>query len=49
MSIPGDPRERVYRPGPAPLRSKLPILGGTLADVFRTVTTRAAEGGEEAA
>lgn len=30
MSIIGDPRERVYRPGPAPLRSRLPILGGTL-------------------
>ena len=30
MSIDGDPRDPVYRPGPAPLRSHLPILGGTL-------------------
>ncbi|MDJ0424012.1 MULTISPECIES: cytochrome P450 [Dietzia] len=41
MSIPGDPRERVYRPGPAPLRSKLPILGGTLEYVHSPLATMA--------
>ena len=30
MSIPGDPRAKVFRPGPAPLRSHLPVLGKTL-------------------
>ena len=41
MSIPGDPRERVYRPGPAPLRSRLPVLGGTLEYVHDPLATMA--------
>ncbi|MFN3338372.1 MAG: cytochrome P450 [Dietzia sp.] len=39
MSIDGDPRDPVYRPGPAPLRSHLPILGGTLEYVENPLAT----------
>ncbi|WP_245847608.1 hypothetical protein [Dietzia natronolimnaea] len=41
MSIDGDPRDPVYRPGPAPLRSHLPILGGTLEYVENPLATMA--------
>ena len=41
MSIVGDPRDPVYRPGPAPLRARLPILGGTLEYVHDPLATMA--------
>lgn len=41
MSIAGDPREKVYRPGPAPRRSRLPVIGQSLEYVHDPLATMA--------